>query len=90
MVSTLKWNEAGPGDTGGHPSAGFKRHPGIVPRVHDQRRRLDLSEERGHIYFAGGQKTADGICRRTGNPLQLIEPVGLLLGARPAPWCRPE
>ena len=81
MISAFKRNEAGSRDARGHPSTRFKGHSGVLPGMHDKRWHVDLSEKRRHVGIASSHKIADGVCRRTGNPLQFIEPVGLLFGA---------
>src|ERR1700751_1182175 len=79
MVLALKRNKAGSRDSSGHPSACFEGYPCIMSRVHHKSRDTNLREQRGHVSIAIREKIASGICRRTRNSLELIEPVGLLL-----------
>src|ERR1700728_756442 len=81
MVSAFERDEARSGYARGHASPRFERHPCILPGMHDQRRNLDLGEKRRDIGVAIGDEIANGIRGGRGNPLQLVEPVDLFLGA---------
>ena len=59
----------------------IKRYAGIVARMHDEGGGVNLGQQRAYIGIAVRDQVARSVFGRRRDPLQLIEPVGLLLGS---------
>src|SRR4051794_23349627 len=81
VIAAFQWNETGSRNARGQPPARFEGNSGIVPGMHHQRRRLDLWQKRCHVDFTVSDQIAYRVGRRCRNSLQLVEPIGLLLGS---------
>src|SRR5215813_7625858 len=81
VISPLQRDEAGTRDGSRHTAAGFEWHAGVFARVHHERRHVNLGQQRGQVEIGGGLADSCGHLSGGADSLQLVEPVGLLLGA---------
>src|SRR5215813_5067003 len=80
VVASGQGHEARARNARRHPPPSLERHASIVAGVQYERRYAHPRQERAHIDLVGGRRDSRGHLRRDRDPLELVEPVGLLLG----------